>query len=114
MATIHPVPRSECGAEQDRQLESLGHGAVRRRGYWKAVVAIAAKNARMAWAVLNKGEAFKLPEGLDRGRARVGACRKAAARGGYGRAAARRGRARDAGTFVAAAPRRFSFRSRRW
>jgi transposase len=32
-----------------------------RRGYWKAVVAIAAKNARMAWAVLNKGEAFKLP-----------------------------------------------------
>ena len=32
-----------------------------RRGYWKAVVAIAAKNARMAWAVLAKGEAFKLP-----------------------------------------------------
>jgi transposase len=33
----------------------------KRRGYWKAVVAIAAKNARMAWAVLAKGEAFKLP-----------------------------------------------------
>ena len=32
-----------------------------RRGYWKAVVAIAAKNARMCWAVLTKGEAFKLP-----------------------------------------------------
>ena len=32
-----------------------------RRGYWKAVVAIAAKNARMAWAVLSKGESFKLP-----------------------------------------------------
>jgi transposase len=30
-----------------------------RRGYWKAVIAIAAKNARMAWAVLAKGEAFK-------------------------------------------------------
>ena len=30
-----------------------------RRGYWKAVVAIAAKNARMAWAVLAKGENFK-------------------------------------------------------
>lgn len=30
-----------------------------RRGYWKAVVAIAAKNARMAWAMLAKGEAFK-------------------------------------------------------
>ena len=33
----------------------------KRRGYWKAVVAIAAKNARMAWAVLTKGESFKLP-----------------------------------------------------
>lgn len=32
-----------------------------RRGYWKAVIAIAAKNARMAWAVLAKGESFKLP-----------------------------------------------------
>ncbi len=32
-----------------------------RRGYWKAVVAIAAKNARMAWAVLTKGESFVLP-----------------------------------------------------
>ena len=32
-----------------------------RRGYWKAVVAIAAKNARMAWAVLRKGEGFALP-----------------------------------------------------
>ena len=33
-----------------------------RRGYWKAVVAIAAKNARMAWAVLAKGESFKILE----------------------------------------------------
>ena len=32
-----------------------------RRGYWRAVVAIAAKNARMCWAVLTKGEAFALP-----------------------------------------------------
>jgi transposase len=32
-----------------------------RRGYWRAVVAMAAKNARMAWALLQKGEAFKLP-----------------------------------------------------
>ena len=32
-----------------------------RRGYWRAVVAIAAKNARMCWAVLNRGEAFRLP-----------------------------------------------------
>jgi len=32
-----------------------------RRGYWKAVVAIAAKNARMAWAMLQRGERFTMP-----------------------------------------------------
>lgn len=32
-----------------------------RVGYWKAIVAIAAKNARMCWAVLNRGDAFRLP-----------------------------------------------------
>ena len=32
-----------------------------RRGDWKAVVAVAAKNARMAWAALTKGESFVLP-----------------------------------------------------
>ena len=32
-----------------------------RRGYWRAVVAIAAKNARMCWAVLQRGENFKMP-----------------------------------------------------
>jgi len=44
--------------------DSLSRWAValeQRRGYWKAVVAIAAKNARMAWAVLTKGESFKRP-----------------------------------------------------
>ncbi len=33
---------------------------VERRGYWRAVVAIAAKNARLCWAVLRRGEAFRL------------------------------------------------------
>ena len=40
------------------------HAAVQlaaRVGYWKAIVAIAAKNARMCWAVLARGESFKLP-----------------------------------------------------
>jgi transposase len=32
-----------------------------RRGYWRAIVAIAAKNARMAWASLNLGERFAMP-----------------------------------------------------
>jgi len=46
------------------KTDSLSRWAVQleqRRGYWKAVVAIAAKNARMAWAALTKAEAFKLP-----------------------------------------------------
>jgi transposase len=46
------------------KTDSLSRWAIKlaqRRGYWKAVVAIAAKNARMAWAVLTKGETFKLP-----------------------------------------------------
>ncbi len=34
-----------------------------RRGYWRAVVAIAAKNARVAWAVLKFGDDFRLPPG---------------------------------------------------
>jgi transposase len=32
-----------------------------RRGYWRAIVAIAAKNARMAWAMLSRGETFLMP-----------------------------------------------------
>jgi transposase len=32
-----------------------------RRGYWRAIVAIAAKNARMSWAVLSRGEKFTMP-----------------------------------------------------
>ena len=32
-----------------------------RRGYWRAVVALAAKNARMCWALLDKGDAFRIP-----------------------------------------------------
>ena len=32
-----------------------------RRGYGKAMVAIAAKNARMCWAMLQRGDAFKIP-----------------------------------------------------
>jgi transposase len=55
--------RAVLNAAQNR-TDSLSRWAMalwQRRGYWKAVVAIAAKNARMTWAVLNKGEAFKLP-----------------------------------------------------
>jgi transposase len=55
--------RSVLSAAKDKS-DALSRWAVeleRRRGYGKAVVAIAAKNARMAWAVLHKGEAFVKP-----------------------------------------------------
>lgn len=45
------------------KTDALSRWAValeQRRGYWKAVVAIAAKNARMAWATLRRGEDFVL------------------------------------------------------
>ncbi len=33
---------------------------VERRGYWRAIVAIAAKNARLCWASLHYGDNFRL------------------------------------------------------
>ena len=44
--------------------DSLSNWALavqQRRGYWRAVVAIASKNARLAWAVLRRGENFTMP-----------------------------------------------------
>jgi len=45
---------------RDDALSRWAINLAERRGYWRAVVAIAAKNARMCWAVLSRGEAFKL------------------------------------------------------
>lgn len=50
---------SGLGDKQDR-FSRWARNLVERRGYWKAVVAIAAKNARLAWAVLRYGEDFRL------------------------------------------------------
>lgn len=47
-----------------KKTDSVSRWAIsvqERRGYWKAVVTIAAKNARMCWAMLQQGESFKLP-----------------------------------------------------
>lgn len=49
---------SAAAAKHDR-FSRWATALAERRGYWKAVVAIAAKNARMAWAMLAKGEDFK-------------------------------------------------------
>jgi transposase len=50
---------SGLGDKQDR-FSRWARNLVERRGYWRAVVAIAAKNARLAWAVLRYGEEFRL------------------------------------------------------
>ncbi len=50
---------SGLGDTQDR-FSRWARSLVERRGYWKAVVAIAAKHARLAWAVLRFGEDFRL------------------------------------------------------
>lgn len=49
------------GDKQDR-FSRWARDLVARRGYWKAAVAIAAKNARLAWAVLHYGEDFRLTQ----------------------------------------------------
>lgn len=50
---------ASLGDKQDR-FSRWVRALQERRGYWKAVVAIAAKNARLAWAVLKYGEDFRL------------------------------------------------------
>ena len=50
---------NSIGDKQDR-FSRWARDLVARRGYWRAVVAIAAKNARLAWAVLKYGEDFRL------------------------------------------------------
>lgn len=60
-------------AAAPRRKDSLSRWTLalqEQRGYWRAVVAIAAKNARMCWAVLRFGETFRLPrQCLAEGRA---------------------------------------------
>jgi transposase len=53
---------NSIGDKQDR-FSRWARSLQERRGYWKAVIAIAAKNARLAWAVLRYGEDFKLEPG---------------------------------------------------
>jgi len=45
-----------------RTLGRWACAVAERRGYWRAVIAIAAKNARLSWAVLQRGPAFVGPD----------------------------------------------------
>lgn len=51
---------ASLGDKQDR-FSRWARSLVERRGYWKAAVAIAAKNLRLAWAALKYGDDFRLP-----------------------------------------------------
>ena len=55
--------RSVLNSRQDKKdgFSRWARNLQERRGYWKAIIAIAAKNARLIWAVLHYGEAFKAP-----------------------------------------------------
>lgn len=53
---------NSIGDKQD-YFSRWARSLVERRGYWRAVVAIAAKNARLAWAVLKYGEDFSVNQG---------------------------------------------------
>jgi transposase len=50
---------NSLGDKTDR-FSRWARNLLERRGYWRAAVAIAAKNARLAWAVLKYGEDFRL------------------------------------------------------
>ena len=50
-------------ADKQDRFSRWARSLVERRGYWRAVVAIAAKNARLAWAALKFGEDFRLTAG---------------------------------------------------
>lgn len=51
------------GEKQDR-FSRWARSLVERRGYWKAAVAIAAKNLRLSWAVMKYGDDFRLTAAL--------------------------------------------------
>jgi transposase len=55
--------RSVLNAAKGRSdaLSCWALALLERRGYWRTVVAIAAKNARLCWAMLRRGEAFTMP-----------------------------------------------------
>lgn len=53
---------ASLGTKQDR-FSRWARSLVERRGHLRAAVAIAAKNARLAWAVLRYGEDFRLTAG---------------------------------------------------
>lgn len=55
---------NSIGDKQDR-FSRWARSLQERRGYWRAVIAIAAKNARLAWAVLKYGEDFRLEPGKE-------------------------------------------------
>ena len=47
-------------AQREDRISRWARALAVRRGYWRALIAVAAKNARLAWACLARGDAFEL------------------------------------------------------
>ena len=50
----------QSGKKKEDRISRWTQAVEERRGYWKAAVAMAAKNARLAWAMLHHGKDFRL------------------------------------------------------
>lgn len=50
-----------AAAQKQDRMSVWAKDVEKRRGYWRAAVAVAAKNARMAWAILRLGDQFVMP-----------------------------------------------------
>jgi len=47
-------------AQREDRISRWARALAVRRGYWCAVIAVVAKNARLAWACLARGDAVEL------------------------------------------------------
>jgi len=52
-------------SEKQDRFSRWARSLVERRGYWKAAIAIAAKNLRLSWAVMKYGDDFRLTAATD-------------------------------------------------
>jgi len=55
----------KTGFTKEDPISVWARALAERRGYWRAVIAIAAKNARLCWAILQRGEDFAMPGASD-------------------------------------------------
>jgi transposase len=64
-AWIGLVPGQYSSGDKQDRFSRWARSLQERRVYWRAVIGIAAKNARLAWALLKYGEDFRLEPGKN-------------------------------------------------